>query len=194
MRKANLLLISVIILISCGPAIKSTKPYSAEVKLTVPFEPNIGASCVASSFAMVMRYWGRNVTVHDVVEVVGLPPFNKDPEFPKLARWMRKHHGLKLKWVPYSKIDHIKLYVREGYPVVVLQRYKLNNSMGHNRVVIGYSDKKACFIVNDSSPLGPAHEIPYDVFVRLWRGMKGLDGRPLPERNDAYLVTPSGKK
>jgi len=194
MRKASLLLIPLIFLISCGPAIKSTKPYSTEVNLSVPFEPNIGASCVASSFAMIMRYWGRNVTVHDVVEVVGAPPIPRSPEFPWLARWMKKHHGLKLIWVPYSKIDHLKLYVREGYPVMVLQRYKLNNSIGHNRVVIGYSDKRACFIVNDPSPLGPAYEIPYYVFVRLWSGMKWTDGRPMPERHDAYLVIPSGKK
>lgn len=86
------------------------------------------------------------------------------------------------------------LFFREGYPVLVHQRYKLNNSTGHNRVVIGYSDKKACFIVNDPSPLGPAYEIPYDVFVRLWSGMKGLDNRPLPWRNQAYLVIPGSKK
>jgi len=75
--KKGLLLLTIIgiILAACGPAIKQTKPYQPEVRLDVPFEPNIGGTCFSSSFAMVMRYWGKDVHVDDVLKVVGKSPF-----------------------------------------------------------------------------------------------------------------------
>jgi len=177
--------------ISCGPQIKATKPYSPEVKLDVPFEPNLGNTCFSSSFAMVMRYWGKNANVHDVLKVVGLPPFRVGYEHPELMHWMEKHYGLKLRYLPYSKIEDIKLFINEGYPVVVHQTFSLNEKTGHNRVVIGYSDKRNVFITNDPSNLGPNYEIPYDTFKKLWSDITLYESGP---HNKAYLVIPIEKK
>lgn len=189
MKKCCLLIILFVVLASCGPAINQTKPYSSEVKLGVPFEPNLGATCFSSSFAMVMRYWRKDVHVQDVLEVVGSPPF-ADYEHPELNRWMKKNHGLRFKYLPNSSIEHVKLYLNEGYPVIAHQTFSSSEKGGHNRVVIGYSDKRGVFIINDPSRLGPNYEISYQDFKKLWVDITFYEQGP---PNKVYLVMPIGK-
>ena len=107
-------------LTSCGPAIIQTKPYSPEVELDVPYEPNLGDTCFSSSLAMVIRYWGKDVHVDDVVRVVGLPPFKVGYEHPELNAWMKKNHRLEFLYLPGSRIEDIKLYIQikgENLPI-----------------------------------------------------------------------------
>ena len=192
MAVINRLLVGALILIvlnSCGPAIRQTKPYSPEIKIDVPFEPNIGNTCFSSSFAMAMRYWGKDVHVNDVLKVVGLPPF-MGYEHPELNAWMKKNHGLKFLYLPYSRVEDLKLYLIEGYPVIVHQTFSLNDNTGHNRVVIGYTDKRGVFIINDPSRLGPNYEIPYTHFEKLWSRIATYEPGP---PNKIYLIMPLKK-
>jgi len=182
-------LVSLMILISCGPVIKQTKPYSPEIKLDVPFEPNLGNTCFSSSFAMVMRFWGKDVHVNDVLKVVGLPPF-KGYEHPELNVWMKKNHGLEFLYLPGSRIKNLKLYLNEGYPVIVHQTFTLKDNTGHNRVVIGYSDQRNVFIINDPSRLGRNYEISYTDFEKLWSRIALYEPGPA---NKIYLVVPLKK-
>ena len=76
MKNASLILIMALLAAACGPVVPQTRPYAPEVELAVPFEPNLGGTCFASSFAMVMRYWGKAVHVGDVYRIVGSPPFD----------------------------------------------------------------------------------------------------------------------
>lgn len=153
LKKFYLLLMIVgLFVTACGPAIKPTKPYQPEKKLDVPFEPNLGGTCFSSSFAMVMRYWGKDIHVNDVLEVVGRPPF-KGYEHPELNWWMKRKHGLRFKYLPNSSIENVKIYLNEGYPVIVHQTFSLFDNSGHNRVVIGYSDTNEIFVINDPSYL-----------------------------------------
>jgi ABC-type bacteriocin/lantibiotic exporter with double-glycine peptidase domain len=179
-----------IVLVSCGTAIKQTKPYSPEIKLDVPFEPNLGNTCFSSSFAMVMRYWGKDVHVNDVLKIVGLPPFKTGYEHPELNAWMKKNHGLEFLYLPGSRIEDLKLYLNEGYPVIVHQTFTLKDNTGHNRVVKGYSDQRNVFIVNDPSPLGRNYEIPYADFEKLWSRIATHEPGP---QNKIYLVIPLRK-
>jgi hypothetical protein len=79
------------------------------------------------------------------------------------------------------------LYLIEGYPVIVHQTFSLKDNTGHNRVVIGYSDKRGAFIINDPSRLGPNHEIPYIEFEKLWSMIATYEPGP---QNKIYLVMP----
>ena len=158
----------------------------AEVKLDVPFEPNLGNTCFSSSFAMVMRYWGKYVTVHDVLKIVGYPPF-RGYEHPELIDWMGKNHELRLEYLPYSKVEDIKIFLSKGYPIVVHQTFSVTENTGHNRVVIGYSDSEGVFFVNDPSNLGPNYKISYKIFEALWKNITLYETGP---ENKAYLVIP----
>ena len=189
MKKIYLFIVFILLLTSCAPAIKPTKLYLSEVKLDVPFEPNLGDTCFSSAFAMVIRYWGKDVHVDDVFKVVGHPPFT-GYDHPELNWWMKRNHGLKFKYLPNSSIDHVKLYLNEGYPVIVHQTFSLNESTGHSRVVIGYSDNKGGFIINDPSWLGQNYEISYTDFKKLWHEITLYEPGP---SNKAYLVMPINK-
>ena len=188
-RIYTLLMIIGLVVTACGPAIKPTIPYQPEVKLNVPFEPNLGSTCFSSSFAMVMRYWGKDIHVYDVLEVVGRPPF-KGYEHPKLNRWMKRKHDLKFKYLFNSSIENVKLYLNEGYPVIVHQTMSLSDNTGHNRVVIGYSDPRKIFIINDPSLKGPNYEISYADFKKLWRNITVYENGP---SNKVYLVMPASR-
>jgi uncharacterized protein YvpB len=176
-----------ILFVSCGTAIKQTKTYSPEIKLDVPYEPNLGNTCFSSSFAMVMRYWGKDVHAGDIVNVVGLPPFKAGYEHAELTTWMKKNFGLKFLYLPNSRMEDLKLYINEGYPVIVHQTFSLKSHTGHNRVVTGYSDKRGVFIVNDPSRFGRNHEISYADFENLWSAIASYEPGP---RNKIYLVMP----
>lgn len=174
---------------ACGPAVKPTKPYRPETKLDVPFEPNMGSTCFSSSFAMVMRYWGKDVHVNDVLEITGRPPYT-GYDHPELNRWMESKLDLRFKYLPNSLTESVKLYLNEGYPVIVHQTMSLTDNTGHNRVVVGYSDPREVFIINDPSPLGPDYEISYAVFDQLWRNITRFESGP---PNKAYLVMPTSR-
>ena len=189
MIKLMTLSIAWVMLFSCGPTIQSTKPYAPEVKLDVPFESNLGNTCFSSSFAMVMRYWKKDVHVNDVLKVVGLPPFI-GYEHSELDSWMRKNYALKILYLSNAKIEQVKTYLNEEYPVIVHQIFSLKDNTGHNRVVIGYSDRKGVFIVNDPSRLGPNYEIPYNDFKKLWSNITFYEQGP---PNKLYLVLPVNK-
>jgi hypothetical protein len=117
---------------------------------------------------------------------VGHPPFS-GYEHPELNAWMKKDYGLKFRYLPNSTIEHVKLYLNDGYPVIVHQTFSLSENTGHNRVVIGYSEKKGIFIVNDPSKLGPNYEISYDDFEKLWENIIFYEPGP---SNKMYLVIP----
>jgi hypothetical protein len=186
-RKEGFLFILLVVFISCGPVVEQNRPSSSEVRLDVPFEPNLGGTCFSSSFAMVMRYWGQDVHVEDVVKVVGRPPF-KGYEHPELNWWMKRNYKLKFKYLLNSSVEQVKRYLNEGYPVIVHQMFSSHEPTGHDRVVVGYSDKKGVFIVNDPSPLGKDHEIYYAEFSKLWREIASYE--TWGPANKAYLVMP----
>jgi ABC-type bacteriocin/lantibiotic exporter with double-glycine peptidase domain len=169
---------------SCGPAIKQTKPVAQNIKLVVPYEPNLGNTCFSSCFAMVMRYWNKDVHVQDIVKIVGLPPFH-GYDHQELNSWMAKNYNLRFKYLPNSTIDDIKIYLSEGYPIIVHQTMSFKDTSGHNRVVIGYDDNKNVFITNDPSRFGLNYEIPYSVFKDLWSNIALIEKGPV---NKAYLV------
>jgi len=79
----------------------------------------------------------------------------------------------------------LKMYINEGYPVIVLQKYSFSESDGHNRVVIGYSDKRKMVITNDPSPFGPNMSQPTDSGSRVSHSL-----RPRAQ----YLIFPFGEK
>ena len=186
-KKEGFLFILLVVFFSCGPAIEQNRPYSSEVRLDVPFEPNLGGTCFSSSFAMVMRYWGKDVHVDDILKVVGKPPF-KGYEHPELNWWMKRNHKLKFKYLPNSSVEQVKRYLNEGYPVIVHQMFSSHEPTEHNRVVVGYSDKKGVFIVNDPSPFGKNYEISYAEFSKLWREIASYETSG--PANKAYLLMP----
>jgi hypothetical protein len=133
--------------------------------LTVPFEPNHGQTCASSSMTMLLKFIKLPIKFEDVVSRSGLPPIIN---YKKVDEWIRKNYKLKLVQFNNRTINDIIKCIKAGYPVMVLQQFKLDHVEGHNRVVVGYNTTRKEFIINDPSDIGFEYRMSFDVFQKLW--------------------------
>ena len=82
---------------------------------------------------------------------------------------MRNHYHLIIE-TPKANLNKIMHYINTVFPLPdpKLLHFSLKDNTGHNRVVIGYSDRRNVFITNDLTRLGRNYEIPYADFEELW--------------------------
>lgn len=157
-----------------------------EVKLNVPFVDNTGNTCVASSFTMVLQYYGAAVTLADVLTVVGTSPFS-DPSHAAFANWIETQFDLGMEYLPNSTLNDVERFLTQGYPVVVHQQSLRTEQTGHNRVVIGYDALLQEVILNDPSYLGQSYRMAYTDFEYLWKAIASFE--PVPP-GELFLITP----
>ena len=160
-----------------GPMINIHQgPLPEKVLFDVPYEPNpTGRVCFSASFAMVMRYWGADVSWRDVHDQVGDPPFSRgifpDWAHPDLREWMETNYGLTFLYRHNTTLNDVRQYLAGGHPVIVLAmlgRERIRDS--HNLVVIGYDDITGEVILNDPwREFGPGVRRSYAEFMYLWQ-------------------------
>jgi hypothetical protein len=149
------------------PAPTSTPtPFHATVLLQ-PMDhqwQNTGNNCGPTSTAIVLSYYGHQVTQQKVNERIpggSLLPCDivyYMPDYQLMAR------------LYYSSSDDTNDPIRQlldnGIPVVINQWYASDTRFRHYRVVYGYDDDSGDFTTSD--PLeGPLHRISYDTFAAL---------------------------
>ena len=159
------------------------------IKLDCPFVDNadiLGNTCVASSFTMVLQYYGTAVTLDDVLAVVGTPPFS-DPTHSDFASWIEREFNLEMVYLTNSTIDDVIQFLVQGHPAVVHQQFLRTEQTGHNRVVIGYDTVSQDLTLNDPSYLGPGFRMSYSDFAYLWEAIASFE--PVPS-GELFLITP----
>jgi len=67
-----------------------------------------------------------------------------------------------------GSIHDLKTWIDNGIPVVVLQRFSLEDPYGHYRVVVGYNDSSAMIFTFDPKK-GMNFTISYVEFAQLWQ-------------------------
>ena len=176
----------------CGDGIDQDcdgRDLPCEVILDVPFEPNHGGTCVASSFTMALRYLEPTVTFDDVYNIFGLPPFDNN-EYENFNNWIKNNFDLEMKHYSHCTIDDIILCINEGYPAVVHQQDSLSLAEGHMRVVIGYNLDRQEFIIHDPSNRGKNYRESFSVFEKLWKLITNLESVP---PNQIFLLESLGQ-
>ena len=120
--------------------------------------------CGPACLAMILQYWGINVSQDEIASEI------YDPVTHLTYISDMEKYPLKFNFTVeslFSNIDELKEFIREGYPIIVLQKYSLTTTYGHFRVVIDYNDKTEIIMTND--PLKQAnYTISYRVFKELW--------------------------
>ena len=120
--------------------------------------------CGPACLTMVLRYWGVNITQKEIAAeiydpVTHLTYISDMEEYPRRFNFTVESM--------FSDIDELKELIKNGYPVIVLQKYSLTDTYGHFRVVLGYNDRTKIIMTND--PLRHAnYTIEYSVFKKLW--------------------------
>lgn len=123
--------------------------------LPVPFrsqfweDPSFCAQiCSATSIAMVMQYYGKNIATSEIVKKV------YDPDFKMYGLWWRSaqaasEYGL-ISWVQYfENWKECENFISKGIPVIACTAYEKDElpgapaefSQGHIIVICGFDDK-----------------------------------------------------
>lgn len=141
--------------------------------------PNIEQSgpywCGPASLCMVLNYWGYEINQSVIASHIydsasNLTFIRNMTNFPTEL-------GFQTEAIFPSNLTNLKRRISDGIPVVILQRFSVNWSYGHFRVVIGYNDKESIIILNDPI-LGENQSVSYQEFTALWQ----------PEANSTFSV------
>lgn len=121
--------------------------------------------CGPASLTMCLNYWGANISQEIVAAEVYNPSTNLTS---KLAmREYPEELGFKTEELTGS-MNGLRRRIGRGFPVVVLQKYSLQDAYGHYRVVVGYNDETQQVTTFDPI-LGPNYNISYTEFTELWK-------------------------
>jgi len=127
--------------------------------------------CAEMSASMALSYFGINLDPNNVTAELrpkSGPTGSKNVEFPSIVEFLQGQ-GVHAQAFQGGTPDRVKRLVASGVPVIVGQWQNRGDhvGIGHWRVVRGYDDAKAVFLVNDSM-IDPASPVPYAEFDDLW--------------------------
>src|SRR3990172_9444029 len=158
------------------PIIKSkpTLPPSATAKvLTGGYQTfQTFNNCGPASLSMTIRYFDINVSQYDLgdqlrpYQVASGDNDDKSTTLPEMAK-KAEEYGLIAYHRPAGNIETLKQFINMGVPVITRTWTKVNEDIGHFRVVKGYDDSKK-IIIQDDSLQGANREYSYDEFNQLW--------------------------
>lgn len=133
--------------------------------------------CGPASLAMVLDYWGDYVTQENIASLIYRPDENVTYSSDMVE--YAENQGFIAFW-RIATIEELKENISNGYPIIVLQRFSLDSSENHFRVVVGYDERNVItynpVYLRDSSIyldypdyFAQDYYIPYDNFLELWR-------------------------
>ena len=131
--------------------------------LDVPYVPQVKDTCGAAALAMVMRYWGDDVT-HD--EIAGRL-LQKDLHGIRGSALQALAAERGLTAIAYAgDLDQLRTYLDKGRPQVVA--WKLGRRF-HDVVVVGFDAGTRELVVHDPA-VGPARRVAEKEFEKRWGG------------------------
>jgi ABC-type bacteriocin/lantibiotic exporter with double-glycine peptidase domain len=141
---------------------KPVKPTITGVLLSVPYEKVGGKDwCLPASGAMVFSYHGENISQAVIANKVIT---NGNSSSFKLVSYAREL-GFVAAWKRTSITD-IERYLREGIPLIVIQKYSMIIKNTHARVIIGFDSVKHELTLHDSVD-GSNYKMSYKAFFDL---------------------------
>ncbi|OGM05686.1 hypothetical protein A2125_00170 [Candidatus Woesebacteria bacterium GWB1_43_5] len=129
-------------------------------------------NCGPASLSMTLRYFGISVSQHTLgdqlrpYQVASGDNDDKSTTLPEMAK-KAESYGLLAYHRPNGNIELIKQFISAGIPIITRTWTKVNEDIGHFRVIKGYDDAKGV-IIQDDSLQGENLEFSYDEFNILW--------------------------
>ena len=155
-------LIVILVLLLLSGCKKPVKPNITEVLLSVPYEKVQGKDwCLPASGVMIFSYYGENISQAIIASKVIV---NGDSSSFRLVSYAREL-GFIADWKRIS-IEEIEGYLRQGVPLIVIQKYSLTIKNTHCRVIIGFDSVKRELTLHDSASESN-YKISYKTFFDL---------------------------
>lgn len=157
-----LVIIGIVVVVLLSGCKKSVKPKITEVLLFIPYQKVQGKDwCLPASGVMIFKYYGENIAQ---VEIANRVIVNGDSSSFRLVSYA-KELGYFAEWKRIS-IAEVEGYLREGIPLIVIQKYSLSIKNTHCRVIIGFNSVKAELTLHDSAGKSN-YNISYESFFDL---------------------------
>ena len=156
-----ILILAIALLSGCKKPIKP-EPHITKVLLSVPYEKVKGKDwCLPASGAMVFSYYGESISQATIASKVIV---NGDSSTFRLVSYAREL-GYFSAWKRTS-INEIEGYLKEGIPLIVIQKYSMTIKNTHARVITGFDSVKRELTLHDS--VGKSnYKISYKAFFNL---------------------------
>jgi hypothetical protein len=133
-------------------------------------------NCGPATLAMYMRYFGWQGTQDDVAKVLHPNTLDKNVRWDELVYYVKTHAGwLDALFRVGGTIDKMKLFLANGYPVVIETGYELPDFgwVGHYLLLTGYDDQQQIFIVQDATA-GANQKVAYAKIDQYWQQFNRL--------------------
>ena len=158
---ALIFILALLLLSGCKKPVKP-EPNITEVLLSVPYEKVKGKDwCLPASGVMIFGYYGGNISQAVIADKVIV---NGDSSTFRLVSYAREL-GYFAAWKRID-IEEIESYLRQGIPLIVIQKYSLTIKNTHCRVIIGFNSVKRELTLHDSVD-GSNYKMGYKVFFDL---------------------------
>ena len=132
------------------------------VYLTVPYKKVQGKDwCLPASAQMIMAYYGRAVAQATIANRVVI---GGNPNLFKLLSYAREL-GYEAEWKRIA-IGEIEDNLRQGVPLIAIQKYSNTIPYEHSRVITGFDTIKQELTMHDSAGKSN-YKISYDEYFKL---------------------------
>ena len=118
-----------------------------------------GGYCVPNSLALVMKFWGSDVSAKEIGErITGLG----SGTFVVNQRWYAEQEGFRHDFLPLAGLEDIKRSIDAGFPVLVYVP-------AHIFVIVGYDEALETFVTYDVATRDVWVEYIQKDFIKSWK-------------------------
>lgn len=146
-----------------------TPPKTVELK-GVKWEKQDINNCGPATLAMYLSFYGWKGTQKDVANIVKPNQFDKNVRWDELVYYVKTHAGwLEAMFRVGGTTDELKLYLANGFPVVIETGYEVTEGwVGHYLLITGYDDVRQVFITQDATA-GADREVSFADIEEGWQ-------------------------
>ena len=158
------------------PSVQTPTPSPIPAAVTIPNGTQVFQTfnnCGPAALSMALSYEGITISQQELGRI--LRPYqnpqgdndDKSVTLSELARYATSHN-LAVYHRPNGSLQTIKQFIASGIPVIVRTRLKIDDDIGHFRIIKGYDDATGEFIQDDSLQ-GKDLKYSYDTMFQLWQ-------------------------
>jgi ABC-type bacteriocin/lantibiotic exporter with double-glycine peptidase domain len=135
----------------------------ASIHLAVPFVPQGKDTCAAASLAMVLRYWGLDIS-HDEVAAAVAEEGQRDVAGSRLEAFARARGFFALAYA--GDREQLRESLAKGRPLIVA--LSARGGRHHDVVVTGFDDEAGEVLLHDPAE-GGGRRVGEAAFMKRWR-------------------------
>lgn len=122
------------------------KIFAKDIILDVPFVQYEGNRWTISCITMAIKYFKNDVTLEDVLKNCGYPLMLN---YYAIDKWFLENYKLRLIRFDRKTINYIIESIKNGYPVVLMQKIFLTEDIDTTRTIVGFNLEKKEFVLRE---------------------------------------------